>query len=149
MIPGCPWCKTTYKSIDSRCKVTSLNKIDFASPVSQQLPMAPQLEVGRWKLLLCLPWDSGCLDLVRVLWLESQLLWVHMCPESVSSYVPCHVQKTLSCAVIQGLWLLQSFAPLSRVTELWKERNVLELSHVGPSSPQSLTLWTLINCRSL
>lgn len=149
MLPGCPWCKTTYKSTDSPSKVTSLNKIDFASPFSQQLPMAPQLEVGLCKLLFHLPWDSGCLDLVPVLRLESQLLWVHMCPESVSSYVLCHVQKILSCAVIQGLWLLQSSAPLSRVTEFWKGRNVLELSHLGSSSPQSLTLWTLINCRSL
>lgn len=111
MLPECPWCKATYKSIDSLSKATSLNKTDLAFPVSQQLPMAPQLEVRLCELFLCLPWNSGCLDLVRVLCVESQLLWVHMYPEYVSSYVPCHVQKTLSCCSYSRILALTIFCP--------------------------------------
>lgn len=67
-----------------------LKKLDSPSPGSYPFPLAPQLRVGLHASFPSPCWDFIWLELVQVLCVLSQLLWVHMC-----NCLPWYIRKTL------------------------------------------------------
>lgn len=102
VVPSTETCTTT------RAMPLKIN--EFPSFSSNLLPIALQLGVR-----LCVPpspcWNIDWLDLVRLLCISPQLLWVCGCRSHVMSRIDCFI------AFLPNLWLLQSFCHLFR--DVW------------------------------